>query len=397
MNQLNAESTPEDPAKLPPARRRRARRLLVPIGADERAVLLDELAHRTSPSFDFYLFSFFSGIVLSLGLLLNSPSMLMLGVLVAPMMGPVIGLAFGTVIGSSRLFFRSFIGLLIGGALVMLTGAMVGLITRVWMPRNLLFGSYFAQLSWDNFIVLIAGIVITSAAMVHSDRKPILPSIAVVYELYLPLCVAGIGITSGIPDLWPDGVVVFAVYLSWAVLLGAFTLALLGFRPLSLFGYTLSGAIVLIGVILLIGISGAGAAIGGQMGMPTPIPTLTYTPTPVPPTSTLTPTPVPPTATLTSTITPTLTVTPSLTPSPTPTPVYAFINAASGDPPGAKIRREPGGTVIRSYLNNTLVQILPELVDLDGLVWVKVLVIEDGTEGWILQSLLLAATPAPDF
>ena len=397
MSQLNTESTPDDPTKLPPARRRRARRLLVPLGADERSVLLDELAHRTSPSFDFYLFSFLSGIVLSLGLLLNSPSMLMLGVLVAPMMAPAIGLAFGTVVGSPRLFFRSFTGLLIGGALVMAAGGLIGLVTRFWMPRTLLFGSYFAQLSWDNFIVLIAGMVITTAAMVQSDRKPVLPSIAVVYELYLPLCLAGMGITSGIPDLWPDGVVVFVVYLSWAVLLGAFTLALLGFRPLTLFGYTLSGAVMLIGVILLIGISGAGAAIGGQMGMPTPIPTLTYTPTPVPPTATLTATPIPPTATLTPTITPTLTVTPTITPSPTSTPVYAFINASTGDPPGAKIRREPGGTVIRSYLNDTLVQILPELIELDGLVWVKVIVTQDGTEGWILQSLLLAATPSPDW
>jgi hypothetical protein len=397
MNQLNAESTPDDPNQLPPARRRRARRLLAPLGADERAVLLDEMAHRTSPSFDFYLFSFLAGIVLSLGLLLNSPSMLMLGVLVAPVMAPVIGLAFGTVVGSTRFFFRSFIGLLIGGAMVILAGALVGLMTRVWTPRILLFGSYFGQLSWDNFIVLIAGMVITAAAMVQSDRKPLLPSIALVYELYIPLSLAGMGITSGIPDLWPDGAVVFAVYLSWAVLLGAFTLALLGFRPLSLFGYTLSGAMVLVGVILLIGISGAGAAIGGQMGMPTPVPTLTYTPTPVPPTETHTPTPVPPTPTLTSTITPTLTQTPTATPSPTPTPVYALINAGSGDPPGARIRSEPGGTVIRSYLNNTLVQILPDPVEIDGLVWVQIIVIEDGTQGWILQSLLLAATPAPDF
>ena len=397
MNQLNTESTPDDPAQMPPARRRQARRRLVPIGADERAELLDELAHRTSPSFDFYLFSFLAGIVLSLGLLLNSPSMLMLGVLVAPMMAPIVGLSFGTVIGSTRFFFRSVAGTLIGGALVVLAGALVGFLTRFWIPRPLLFGSYFAQLSWDNFIVLIAGMVITAAAMVQSNRKPLLPSIALVYELYLPLCLAGMGITSQIPDLWPDGVVVFVVYLSWSVLLGALTLALLGFRPLSPFGYTLSGAIVLVGVILLIGISGAGAAIGGQMGMPTPIPTLTRTSTPVPPTETVTPTLVPPTPTLTNTITPTLTQTPTTTPSPTPTPVYAFINAASGNPPGAKIRREPGGTVIRSYLNDTLVQILPELIEVDGLVWMHVLVVEDGTEGWILQSLLLAATPSPDW
>jgi len=397
MSQLNSEPTPDDPERLPPARRRRARRLLVPLGLDERAELLDELAHRTSPTFDFFLLSFFAGVVLSLGLVFSSHALLLLGVLVAPVMAPAIGLSFGTVIGSVRFFFRSFVGLLIGGALVVLAGALAGLGMRLLPTGALVFGPTFAQLGWDNFIVLVAGMVLTAAYMVNSDRKPLIPSLAVAYQLYLPLSLAGIGLTSGYPDLFPDGLVVFAIYLAWAVLLGAFTLALLGFRPPNPFGYTLGGAMVLVGVVLLIGISSAGAAISGQMGLPTPIPTNTYTPSPVPPTATLTPTPVPPTATLTSTSTPTLTQTPTLTPSPTPTPVYAFVNASTGDPPGAKIRQEPNGIVIRAYLNDTLVQILPERVEDDGLVWVHVVVVEDGTEGWILQSLLLVATPPPNW
>jgi hypothetical protein len=281
--------------------------------------------------------------------------------------------------------------------LVVLAGALVGLVTWVWQPNPMMFASYYAQLSWDNFIVMITGIVLTSAAMVHSERKPVVPSIALAYELYLPLALAGMGLTSGIPNLWPDGLVVFAIYISWAALLGALTLALVGFRPLTLFGYTLSGAVTLVGIILLIGISSAGAAIGGQMGMPTPLPTQTFTPSPVPPTATLTLTPIPPTLTPTATITPSPTLTPTITPSLTPTPIYAFINAISGDPPGAKIRSEPEGTVIRAYLNNTLVQILPETVELNGQVWVHVLIVEDGTVGWVIQSLLLVATPSPNW
>lgn len=397
MSLPNSEFSPEDPTKLPPARRRRARRLLAPLGADERAALLDELAHRTSPTFDFYLFSFFSGIVLSIGLLLDSPSLLLLGVLVAPLMAPAIGLSFGTVIGSTRVFFGSFAGLLVGSLLVFLAGSLAGLATNFWQPGSLMLTSYFAQLSWSNFIVLVTGMVITAVSMVQSDRKPVVPSIVLAFELYLPLAIAGFGLTSGLPDLWPDGLVVFAIYLSWAALLGAFTLALLGFRPLSLFGYTLGGVVILLGVILLLGIGSAGAAINGQMGIPTPIPSATLTPSPVPPTPTTTLTPVPPTETPTPTATPTQTTTPTLTPSPTPTPVYAYINASSGDPPGAKIRSEPEGTVIRSYLNNTLVQILPESIEVNGLIWVKVIVVGEGTEGWILQSLLLVATPSPDW
>jgi hypothetical protein len=77
--------------------------------------------------------------------------------------------------------------------------------------------------------------------------------------------------------------------------------------------------------------------------------------------------------------------------------VYAFVYATSGDPPGAKLRSEPGGTVIRSYLNYTLVQILPETSEIGGLIWVHVIVVEDGSEGWLLQSLVLVATPPPNW
>jgi hypothetical protein len=53
--------------------------------------------------------------------------------------------------------------------------------------------------------------------------------------------------------------------------------------------------------------------------------------------------------------------------------------------------------VIRTYLNNTLVEVLPDTREEGGLVWAHVIVVEDGVEGWILQSLLLVATPAPNW
>jgi hypothetical protein len=397
MNLPQTQQSPDDPERLPPARRRRARRLLAPLEADDRAAVVDEMAHRISPTVDFFIFSLISGLVIGLGLLLDAPSLMVLGALLAPLMSPVIGLAFGTVIGSSRFFGQSLISLLLGGALVLGTGALAGIVAQAWLPSQLIQARYFAQLSWPNFIVLVLGMLLSAFTLARSDRQPLLTSAAIAYELYVPLVVAGFGLTSGVADLWPDGLVIFALYLAWGALVGAISFAILGFRPLTLFGYTLGGAVTLLGVILLIGISGAGVVVGAQMAIPTQIPTLTFTPTPVPPTPTRTLTPVPPTATLT--ITPSLTpsITPSITPSPTATPVYAFVYAPSGDPPGAKLRREPGGTVIRSYLNYTLLQILPETEEVDGLIWVHVIVVEDGTEGWLLQSLVLVATPAPNW
>lgn len=397
MNLPQSEQFPHDPERLPPARRRRARRLLAPLEADERAAFIDELAHLTSPTFDFFLFSILSGLVLSLGLLLNTPALLLLGALLAPFMAPVIGLSFGTITGSVRTFGVNAVGLLIGCLMVLAAGFLVGLLSLVWNPGELSQAHLHAQISWANFMVLAVGAIWTAAAMVHRERSAAVPSVALAYQLYIPLAIAGFGLSSGIPNLFPDGLVIFALHLSWAALLGALTFAILGFRPLTLFGYTLGAAVTLVGIIIVIGISGAGAVVGTKVGLPTPIPSATSTLTPIPPTPTATLTPIPPSSTPTSTVTATITPQPTATLSPTPTPVYAYIYATSGNPPGAKIRTQPGGTVIRSYLNNTLVVVLPDTVEQDGLIWAHVIILEDDTEGWILQSLLLVATPAPDW
>jgi hypothetical protein len=371
--------------------------LLAPLEADERAAFIDELAHLTSPTFDFFLFSILSGLVLSLGLLLDTPALLLLGALLAPFMAPVIGLSFGTITGSVRTFAVNAVGLLIGCLMVLAAGFLVGLLSLVWNPGELSQAHLHAQISWANFMVLAVGAIWTAAAMVHRERSAAVPSVALAYQLYIPLAIAGFGLSSGIPNLFPDGFVIFALHLSWAALLGALTFAILGFRPLTLFGYTLGAAVTLVGIIIVIGISGAGAVVGTKVGLPTPIPSATPTLTPIPPTPTATLTPIPPSPTPTSTVTATITPQPTATLSPTPTPVYAYIYATSGNPPGAKIRTQPGGTVIRSYLNNTLVIVLPDTVEQDGLIWAHVIILEDNTEGWILQSLLLVATPAPDW
>lgn len=399
MNLPQTEQTPDDPERLPPARRRRARRLLAPLNADERAAFLDHLAHRASPSFDFFLLSIIAGLVFSVGLLIDSPAVLVLGAILAPLMSPAVGISLATIIGSYRYFFRSLFGLLLGGSLVFLAGWLVGMAAKAWyMPEvNFVMAHLHAQLSWPDFIVLAIAAVLTSAAMTHSDdiRIPLgsslrggvipsaaLPSIALAYELLLPLAAAGFGLGSGIPDLFPDGLLVFALHLTWAAFLGAITLAIIGFRPLTLFGYTLSGVVTLLAAILMTGVIGASTVSVTKMALPTPIPSATPTVTMTP---TSTATPVPPTATLTPTPTPTLTLTPTATLTPTPTPVYAIIQA--GDAGGAFVRDAPAGNPISLLNNGTRVQVLPERVEADGEIWINVIT-PDGQQGWVLETLL---------
>jgi len=264
MNFSKIEQTPDNPDDLPPARRRRAQRLLAPLDTDERADFIANVAHRASPSFDFYLLSLVSGAILTVGLYLGSPAVLVLGAALAPLMAPVISIALGTVVGSGQLFLRSLAGLIIGCGLAFLAGWLGGGFLYQGDEAILTQAVIHAQVSWLNFLVLAISAVLTTAAIVHAenDRNRLVlafPSVALAYELYLPLVTAGFGLGDRIPHLWPDGLVVFALHLSWSILLGAITLAIMGFRPLTLFGYTLGGAVALIGVILALGLSSVSA------------------------------------------------------------------------------------------------------------------------------------------
>jgi hypothetical protein len=61
-----------------------------------------------------------------------------------------------------------------------------------------------------------------------------------------------------------------------------------------------------------------------------------------------------------------------------------------------RFRSEPGGTTIGFLRSDTLVIVLPDTVEQDGVIWAHIIT-PDGTEGWIVQALLylVTATPSP--
>lgn len=401
MNLPKTEQTPDDPQHLPPARRRRAGRLLTPLTAPNHESFLDELALRVSPSFDLFLFSLVAAVTICIGLMIDAPALLVLGVLFAPTMTPLVGLSLGTVTGSARFFSRSLASILIICVLVTLIGILAGYLAGLFGVSDLILVYYHTQLSWHSLLVLAIGSVLTTLSLVRSKRRAAIASVALSYGIFLPLAVAGFGLLSGLPHLWPDGLVVFAVHLALASLLGSVTLIILGFRPLTLFGFTLGGVAALVAVILLIGLSGVGAAFWGHVAIPTPIPTATLTPTGTASptvTPTLTGTPIPPTATEAPTLTPSITPSPSNSPIASPTPVFALVSVPE-DLGGAFLRAAAGFNqdIVTSAVNGTLIEIINTVpVEVDNFLWLNIR-LPDGREGWMLQSALLAATPAPNW
>jgi uncharacterized membrane protein len=215
--------------------------MILPIETSERAGYIDDIAERLIPSAEFFLFSGLAGLVLATALLMDSPALYVLAALISPFLAPVVGLSLAVMLGSVRYFLRSLGAFAIGSLLVFVLGSLGGAVAGMLPGLKLVQAVFHAHFSWPDFLVLTLGAAMTVYMSARSPQsKSSVASAALAYELYLPLGAAGFGLTSGIPNLWPDGLIVFAVYLAWTALIGVAVLLVVGLRPTNFFGYSVS-------------------------------------------------------------------------------------------------------------------------------------------------------------
>lgn len=393
------------------ARRRRAkRRAYFPSDEAGRAALFTHLAKRAFPSYELFIFALVAGAIMGLGYFFDSQGLLFFGVLVAPVLTAWIGMSLGIVAGAGRLFGQTFIALLISSALIFVSGVISGFATNIFpQPRTFNEAFMHSRLWPPDFFILAIGAILITLSFVRSEQRPYLPSALVAYYFFLPIAAAGFGLGSGIEGLWPEGIIIFLIYFAWAILFSIFTLFFLRFYPISFGGISFTG-LILIAIIAWLGIStGILDWIQIQAGLssPKPTPTIEVTSTlPLVPTITPTSTSAPVTAvigvpTLTPSRTPTprpVTVAPTKSPTYTvtaePTPIIGLIRASEGG--GAFIREKPGGKVLATLGNGSTVTIVPDdLQDVNNVVWVHVYttVNDVRVEGWMIQAVLVTATP----
>jgi hypothetical protein len=420
MTLPTSEPIPMPEEQLPPARRRRARRLVLPEAGNEKAAFLDEIGERTTPGIDFFISALLAGLILALAYLFDSPALVILALLLAPFMGPSIGISIASIAGSSSFFFRSLGSLLVGSLIFFLTGTLGGFAARILPPASSTQILAQFHLAWPSLLLLTVGVVMTEVLMIRSSQtRPLISSVAIAYAIYVPVSAAGFGFTSGASIPWAFGLLVFIAHVVWALLVGTLTLIILGLRPFNPVGYILTSIYMLLSAGVLALSLGGGALnlpvmppIPSLSGMVFPASALRTTPSPASVSNGLHPTttssmtpyagstpaltldaalparPGTPTHTLVPTRTPTITVTAQAT------PVWARINAKGSN--GALVRSDPqyDSAVIQSLLNGIVIQVLPDVSASDGVTWVKIRTIE-GKEGWIVRALLSTATPAP--
>ncbi len=162
-------------------------------------------------SSNYYLLLFLSGAIATFGLLSGSSATVIGAMIVAPLMGPITGIAFALIMANRRLLRRASLSLTLGSLLTVVTAALIARITGIEeMTSEILARTQPTLL--DLGVALAAG---AAGALAKSRRgiSDALPGVAIAVALVPPLSVVGVGIAFGSAAVFGGALLLFLTNL----------------------------------------------------------------------------------------------------------------------------------------------------------------------------------------
>ncbi len=204
-------------------------RLLPTLEAEERSTVYRETRDGARADVDFFVMITLAATIATLGLLLNSAAVIIGGMLVAPLMSPIIGIALSIALGNARLLRDAAESTLKGIFLAVVVALFLASIQPVVDPTEEVLARSAPNLL--DLIVALASGAAGAYAVSRKDVSAALPGVAIAAALVPPLEVVGIGLAARRFAVAGGGMLLFGTNLIGITLAGAVIFLLLGFRP----------------------------------------------------------------------------------------------------------------------------------------------------------------------
>ncbi|WP_114991017.1 TIGR00341 family protein [Synechococcus sp. UW179A] len=149
----------------------------------------------SKPSLGFFVLLLCAAVIATLGLISNSPAVVIGAMIVAPLMDPILSLAFALSISNNKLAKRSLLTVVIGVITVVATAALLASLLDVSEVNR-----EMTSRTAPNLIdlgVAVAAAVAGSFSMTRERLSNSLAGVAIAVALVPPLCVCGIGLSMG--------------------------------------------------------------------------------------------------------------------------------------------------------------------------------------------------------
>ena len=176
------------------------------------------------PSLSFYVLLGLSGAIATLGLLANSVAIIIGAMIIAPLIGPITGIAYSSTVANRRLLKRSFLTLLTGVLFTVLVSASAVLLIGL---KNIT-PEILARTN-PNLLDLVIALAAGAAGAFANTRKRIadaLPGVAIAVALVPPLSVVGIGLAWGETSFAVGALLLFITNLTGIIFSGVIVLLL---------------------------------------------------------------------------------------------------------------------------------------------------------------------------
>lgn len=172
-----------------------------------------------------------SSLLATLGLFLNSPSVVIGAMVLAPLMAPIISASMGMLRSSMDLSKQAFITLFTGMFIALSLSALMAYLLPFQDLTNEIEGRLHPS-TLDLLVAVLSGVAGAFANVKENVAKS-LPGVAIAVALVPPLCVSGIGIGWLNYEVFYGAMLLFLTNLTGIILAAGLSFMILGFAPFS--------------------------------------------------------------------------------------------------------------------------------------------------------------------
>lgn len=203
--------------------------ILPQLSLEERIAIYRQVRRNARTVADFYVMMILATAIASLGLLLNSPAVIIGAMLMAPLMSALLGLGLGVVQGDVWLLRLALRTTLLG----VLTGLCVSAVTALVVPGSRITDEMLGRSSptlVDLAVALISGGA-AAYAVSREDVASALPGVAIAVALVPPLATVGLAAAAGETQVATGAGLLFLTNLVAIVAAAAIVFLWMGFHP----------------------------------------------------------------------------------------------------------------------------------------------------------------------
>jgi uncharacterized hydrophobic protein (TIGR00341 family) len=200
---------------------------LFKLTAEDRRTAIDKLIEGAAPGPEFFLLLVLSSIIVAYGVILDNTSIVIGGMLVAPIMSPILSIAMSVVMADFKLLMQSLKIMAISVGIVGVISTLIALTTVNLEPTNEILSRAESSLAY--FVVAIAAGVAAAFAFARPKLSEAIPGIAVTVALLPPLVVSFLGIPLKDSSIFINSFGLFLINFLGIVLASLIIFSLMGF------------------------------------------------------------------------------------------------------------------------------------------------------------------------